>query len=83
MRERIAAMRTLLVQALKNNKAGIDFSFIQNQKGMFSFSGLSLEQVTRLRDEFGIYMTDAGRMSVAGVNDNNIAYLADSINQVL
>tara|TARA_B100001094_G_C18165240_1_gene791664 strand:- start:735 stop:1925 length:1191 start_codon:yes stop_codon:yes gene_type:complete len=83
MRERIASMRHLLVQALANNKAGIDFSFIEHQRGMFSFSGLSVEQVTRLRDEFGIYMTDSGRMSVAGISQSNVKYLADAINQVL
>lgn len=68
MRERIKRMRQLLVNTLEEKGAKQDFSFIINQNGMFSFSGLNKEQVERLRSEFGIYAVSSGRINVAGLN---------------
>ncbi|MDD0824878.1 aspartate/tyrosine/aromatic aminotransferase [Mannheimia sp. AT1] len=83
MRNRIKAMRTQLVQLLKEKGATQDFSFITEQNGMFSFSGLSPEQVDRLKDEFAIYAVRSGRINVAGITSENIERLADAIVKVL
>ncbi|MGF6496140.1 aromatic-amino-acid transaminase [Luteibacter sp. 621] len=80
MRERIRAMRRGLVERLA--KAG-DFGFIQQQRGMFSYSGLSSAQVDRLREEFGIYAVGTGRICVAALNDKNIDRVADAIAKVV
>jgi aromatic-amino-acid transaminase len=80
MRERIRAMRRGLVQRLA--KAG-DFGFIERQRGMFSYSGLTAAQVDRLRTEFGIYAVGTGRICVAALNDRNIDRVADAIAQVV
>jgi aromatic-amino-acid transaminase len=80
MRDRIRAMRRGLVERLA--KAG-DFSFIQQQRGMFSYSGLSSAQVDRLREEFGIYALSTGRICVAALNDKNIDRVAEAIAQVV
>ena len=60
-----------------------DFSFIANQKGMFSYSGLELERVKRLRSEFGLYIVDSGRICVAAMNEKNMDYIAESIAKVI
>lgn len=78
MRERIRSMRVLLADKLKEAGAG-DFSFVTEQNGMFSFSGLSKEQVERLKKEFGIYIVGSGRICVAGINHANIDKLVQSI----
>ncbi|BFM50876.1 amino acid aminotransferase [Marinomonas sp. THO17] len=83
MRNRINGLREKLVIKLAASGVSKDFSFIQDQRGMFSYSGLTLEQVRRLRSEFSIYIADTGRMSVAGVSDDNIDYLCDSIAKVV
>lgn len=83
MRERIKSMRTSLVEKLTQQNAGVDFSFISDQRGMFSYSGLSTAQVERLRTEFGIYAVGTGRICVAALNTNNIDYVADAISKVL
>ena len=82
MRGRIRAMRVGLVDALKA-KTSQDFSFIIKQRGMFSYTGLSAEQVARLQKEFGIYAVSSGRICLAALNSKNIAYVADAIAQVL
>ena len=82
MRERIRAMRVGLVDALKA-KTSQDFSFIIKQRGMFSYTGLSAEQVARLQQEYGIYAVSSGRICLAALNSKNIAYVADAIAQVL
>ncbi len=82
MCERINGLRADLVSKL-NASTGRDFSFIQNEKGMFSFLGLSAEQAIRLRKEYGVYMLDSSRINVAGVNAGNIDYLADAVAKVL
>ncbi len=83
MRVRIQKMRTLFVQRLKARGITRDFSFIEQQRGMFSYSGLELEKVLRLRSEFGIYVVDSGRICVAAMNENNLDYITDAIAQVL
>ena len=83
MRTRIQKMRTLFVQRLKARGIARDFSFIEQQRGMFSYSGLELDKVRRLRSEFGIYIVDSGRICLAAMNENNLDYITDSIAQVL
>lgn len=83
MRERIQRMRQLFVNTLQEKGAQQDFSFIIQQNGMFSFSGLSQDQVIRLRDEFGIYAVNSGRVNVAGMTPENMAPLCEAIVAVL
>ena len=83
MRDRIKEMRELFVTKLSNLGVKRDFSFISQQYGMFSFSGLSKEQVARLKDEFGIYIVGSGRISVAGITTSNIDPLCEAIAKVL
>jgi aspartate aminotransferase len=82
MCDRINGLRRDLRRKLET-ASGRDFGFIECEKGMFSFLGLSAEQVLRLRREFSIYMLDSSRINVAGVNARNIDYLAKSVAQVL
>ncbi len=79
MRKRIKEMRGALVAGLVARGVDQDFSYINTQKGMFSFSGLSGEMVTWLREEKGIYMVGAGRINAAGLNLKNIDYVCDAI----
>ncbi len=83
MRTRIKAMRQKLVDGLKAAGVKQDMSFITTQIGMFSYSGLSKDQMVRLRNEFGVYGTDSGRMCVAALNDKNIDYVCASIAKVM
>ncbi|MEQ9862787.1 aspartate/tyrosine/aromatic aminotransferase [Pectobacterium cacticida] len=83
MRERIQRMRQLFVNTLQEKGAEQDFSFIINQNGMFSFSGLTKDQVLRLRDEFGVYAVNSGRINVAGMTPENMAPLCEAIVAVL
>ncbi|MCK3658949.1 aromatic amino acid aminotransferase [Pasteurellaceae bacterium Pebbles2] len=83
MRDRIKAMRTKFVALLKEFGAQQDFGFITEQNGMFSFSGLTAAQVDRLKDEFAIYAVRSGRINVAGITEDNIRYLCESIVKVL
>ena len=83
MRVRIKAMRQKLVDGLKAAGVKQDMSFITTQIGMFSYSGLSKDQMVRLRSEFGVYGTDAGRMCVAALNSKNIDYVCAAIAKVL
>ncbi|QIR14560.1 amino acid aminotransferase [Shewanella aestuarii] len=83
MRLRIAKMRTLFVDSLKAEGVEQDFSFISRQNGMFSFSGLNKQQVARLKDEFAIYIVGSGRISVAGLTQQNIPIVCKAIAQVL
>jgi aspartate aminotransferase len=61
----------------------MDFSFIAKERGMFSFLGITKEQVIRLREEFHVYMIESSRINVAGINHKNVDYVADSIAAVL
>ncbi|MDM0112120.1 amino acid aminotransferase [Variovorax sp. J22R133] len=83
MRVRIKAMRQKLVDGLKAAGVQRDMSFITSQIGMFSYSGLTKDQMVRLRNEFGVYGTDTGRMCVAALNSKNIDYVCESIAKVL
>jgi len=83
MRLRIRGMRTQMVDTLAKNAPQRDFSFVGRQRGMFSYSGLSVEQVHRLRNEFGIYALDTGRICVAALNQSNIKVVTDAIVQVI
>lgn len=82
MRTRIKSMRTLMVQQLKDKGARQDFSFVTEQRGMFSYSGLNAVQVERLRDEFGIYAVSTGRICVAALNMHNIHAVTDAMVEV-
>ncbi len=83
MRVRIKAMRQKLVDGLKAAGVKQDMSFITTQIGMFSYSGLSKDQMVRLRSEFGVYGTDTGRMCVAALNSKNIDYVCQAIAKVM
>ena len=83
MRVRIKDMRQKLVDGLKAAGVKQDMSFITSQIGMFSYSGLSKDQMVRLRSEFGVYGLDSGRMCVAALNSKNIDYVCASIAKVL
>ena len=83
MRSRIKQMRTALVEKLKAAGVKQDMSFITQQVGMFSYSGLTKDQMVRLRNELGVYGTDTGRMCVAALNSKNIDYVAECIARVV
>lgn len=83
MRVRIKAMRQALVDGLKAAGVKEDMSFITTQIGMFSYSGLTKDQMVRLRSEFGVYGTDTGRMCVAALNSKNIEHVCASIAKVI
>ncbi|MBD9463023.1 amino acid aminotransferase [Pseudomonas sp. Pdm06] len=83
MRLRIRGMRDQMVDMLAKAAPQHDFSFVARQSGMFSYSGLSVEQVMRLRNEFGIYALDTGRICVAALNQNNIDAVTKAIVQVI
>jgi aromatic-amino-acid transaminase len=83
MRVRIKEMRVALVEKLRAAGVKQDMSFITQQIGMFSYSGLAKDQMVRLRNEFGVYGTDTGRMCVAALNSKNIDYVCESIAKVL
>jgi aspartate aminotransferase, mitochondrial len=82
MADRIISMRHKLVQGLKETGSTRDWSHITNQIGMFTFTGLTPEQVDRLKDEFHIYMTRNGRASVAGITSANVGYLSKAMHAV-
>ena len=83
MRLRIKQMRIALVEKLKSAGVKDDMSFITRQIGMFSYSGLGKDQMVRLRNEFGVYGTDTGRMCVAALNSKNIDYVCACIAKVI
>lgn len=83
MRDRIRAMRTGLVEAIQATGCAQDFSFVVQQRGMFSYTGLSAAQVDVLKDEFGIYAVGTGRICLAALNSKNLGYVANAIAQVV
>jgi len=83
MRMRIHAMREALAARLGAAGVAVDASYIVRQRGMFSYSGLSAAQMHRLRDEFGVYGVDSGRICVAALNAGNLDRVAAAIGQVL
>jgi len=83
MRDRIKRMRLELVSKIKQRVPRADFGFILAQRGMFSYSGLTKEQVQRLRREYSIYAIETGRICVAALNSGNIDYVAEAIAKVI
>ncbi len=83
MRDRIRAMRTGLVDAIKAAGVKQDFSFVVKQRGMFSYTGLTAAQVEVLKNDFGIYAVSTGRICLAALNTKNIGYVAEAIAKVL
>lgn len=83
MRQRIHRMRQLFVKTLQDKGANQDFHFISKQNGMFSFSGLTEAQVLSLRNDYGIYIINSGRINVAGMTLDNMSRLCESIVTVL
>ena len=83
MRERIKTMRRQLVEKIRNLRSDFDFSFVVKQRGMFSYSGLSRDQVRRLREKYSVYAIDSGRICVAALNSGNIDYVARAIADVI
>lgn len=83
IRNRINEMRHLFVQTLKEKGVTQDFSSIIEQRGMFSFSGLTKEQVAQLKDRYSIYIVDSGRINVAGMTPSNMDRLCEAIKSVL
>lgn len=83
MRVRIKEMRETLVKKLKEKTSSTDFDFVIRQRGMFSYSGLTKDQVERLRKEFAIYAVDTGRICVAALNSRNIDAVVNAIAKVL
>ncbi|SDF71248.1 amino acid aminotransferase [Phytopseudomonas seleniipraecipitans] len=83
MRDRIRTMRLAMVEQLAALNAKRDFGFVAQQRGMFSYSGLTTEQVERLRNEFGIYAVGTGRICVAALNTRNLPVVTKAIAAVL
>jgi aromatic-amino-acid transaminase len=83
MRGRIQAMRRALHGVLAAKMPGRDFSYVLRQRGMFSYTGLSPQQVDRLREEFAVYLVRSGRMCVAGLNSGNVEATAEAMAAVL
>jgi aspartate aminotransferase len=83
MRSRLNGLRQLFVKQLAARNVGRDFSFIADERGLFSFLGIPKEQVVKLREQFHVYMVESSRMNFAGINKANADYVADSIAAVL
>ncbi|CAN5403537.1 aspartate/tyrosine/aromatic aminotransferase [soil metagenome] len=83
MRVRIKQMRTALTKYLKAAGVTSDISYIEKQRGMFSYTGLTAAQVARLASEFGIYAVSSGRICVAALNTRNVEYVANAMATVL
>nr|VUD24643.1 tyrosine aminotransferase, tyrosine repressible [Salmonella sp. NCTC 7297] len=83
MRTRIISMRQTLVKVLKAEMPDRNFDYLLQQRGMFSYTGLSAKQVDRLRDEFGVYLIASGRMCVAGLNSSNVQRVAKAFTAVM
>ncbi len=82
MAQRVKTLRSGLLSALESRGIDKDFSFITKQKGMFSYLGISPEQILRLKNDHAIYMAGSSRINVAGLNMRTIDYVADSIKAV-
>ncbi|MFI4932879.1 MAG: aminotransferase class I/II-fold pyridoxal phosphate-dependent enzyme, partial [Burkholderiales bacterium] len=83
MRERIRAMRHALHEVLSARVPGRDFGYLLTQRGMFSYTGLSVTQVDRLREDHAVYLIRSGRMCVAGLNRGNVERTAQAFATVL
>ena len=83
MRTRILAMRSALHEVLSTKVPGRNFDYFLNQRGMFSYTGLSPEQVDALKNEHAVYLVRSGRMCVAGLNRRNVEVVANAMAAVL
>ena len=83
MRDRIKLMRRQLVDKVRAQRADFDLSYITDQRGMFSYSGLTSDQVRRLREDYSIYAIDSGRICVAALSTKNIDYVSRAIAEIL
>jgi aspartate aminotransferase len=83
MRDRINGLRSQFVKQIQSVGIEQDFSFIEREKGMFSFLGVNVDQVQSLVNDYSIYLVNSSRINVAGINDSNIEYLANSLTTVL
>ncbi|MEW9797016.1 amino acid aminotransferase [Alteromonas sp. CYL-A6] len=83
MRNRMQTLRSLLVDKLAENGADRDFSFVNQQKGMFSFLCITPEQVQAMRSEHSVYFVDSSRVNIAGINQQNVDTLAKALVSVL
>ncbi len=83
IRERIVALRASFVAKMEALVPGKDFSYVNQQRGMFSYSGLSKSQADQLREEHSIYILGSGRMNIAGMNDGNMDQICNAIAKVL
>ena len=82
MSDRIKTMRVALVEGLKDNGSTLDWSHITRQIGMFAYTGLSKNQVKLLKERYHIYMTNSGRISLSGLNEKNVNYVAKCFHEV-
>lgn len=82
MRDRINGLRDAFCEQMRARLQGPRFDFVQRQNGMFSFLGLSEQQVLRLRDEHAVYMLNSSRASIPGLNSSNLAYVCTAIAKV-
>lgn len=83
MRDRINSLRASLVQRLRDARVKTDFGFITQEKGMFSFLGIDVNQVRQLTENYSVYLVDSSRINLAGINDANIDYLVASLAKVI
>ena len=83
MRDRIKLMRKLLVEKIREQRSDFDFGYMLEQRGMFSYSGLTQAQVQALRERHAIYAVESGRICVAALSTRNVDYVARAIAQVL
>ncbi|MEO9275213.1 amino acid aminotransferase [Marinomonas sp. 5E14-1] len=83
MRQRIQGVRSSLAGAIRQQTGNQAFDFIEQHKGMFSVLGTNAEQISRLKEEFGIYLVDGGRMNIAGLGEKDVPYLAESLAKVV
>ncbi len=83
MRERMALMRRLVHEQLASKLPGYDADYFIRQRGMFTYSGLSSEQLIALRERHGVYIIDSGRVAVPGLNTGNVGHFTDALADVL
>jgi aspartate aminotransferase len=83
MRERINGLRKTMAEKIAASRIQRDYSFLERQTGMFSFMGLTVEQVGRLRDEFAIYTVNSSRINIASFNESNMDYFVEALATVL
>lgn len=82
MSDRISSMRQALYDGLKGKGSKLNWEHIIKQIGMFAYTGVSLDQVKKLKNDFHIYLTDDGRISISGLNTKNVDYVAQAFHEV-